>query len=54
MLAGVRDRRAQVRQIFAEMTSVSADNRRDTPGAAKLIGMYWMMTNQPLPEKATK
>ena len=22
--------------------------------AAKLIGMYWMMTNQPLPEKATK
>jgi two-component system response regulator len=22
--------------------------------AAKLIGMYWMMTNQPLPERTTK
>jgi len=33
MLAGVRDRRAQVRQIFDEMTSISGDSRRDTPGA---------------------
>lgn len=54
MLAGVRDRRVQVRQVFDEMTSISADNRRDTPGAAKLIGMYWLMTNQPPPERATK